>query len=321
MISAAHDLLKTDIDSQNNMTKRYGGKYDCNEISTGAVLLADVLPGLLMKFLISAFSNRISYAKKFIFIVITGSLSFIIVSQTSNSIKWLIFTGICCASVSTSVGELTFLSLTTLYPTNMSFFPYVIGSGTSGLLSSFFYAGLASYFTPKKAILYMLFVPFLMTMAYMLLPDHNSSLLRRSHFSAIKLIDSKETEINEKNLVPFESMGLYDKFKLTKPLLKYMVPLFIIFYSEIIVHNTDVLFLHVIYGFIPSITIVLIITFWEGLIGGGCYVNALNLVSIQIPKIYREFSIGVTTIADTIGIALAGFTALPLHNAICRLGM
>lgn len=35
MISAAHDLLKTDIDSQNNMTKRYGGKYDCNEISTG----------------------------------------------------------------------------------------------------------------------------------------------------------------------------------------------------------------------------------------------------------------------------------------------
>lgn len=292
--------------------------------------MADVLPGLLMKFVISAFSDRISYLKKFVFIVLTGSLSFIIVSQTSNSITWLIFTGICCASVSTSVGELTFLSLTTLYPTQMSFFPYVIGSGTSGLLSSFFYAGLASYFTPKKAILCMLFVPFLMTIAYALLPDQNSSLLRRSQFSALKLIDSKETEIEEKNLVPFETMGLYDKIKLTKPLLKYMIPLFIIFYSEYLINqglyellyfkdnnlikdhssqyrwynvafrtgvfisrlslqifpitflpifpilqilNFLILFMHIIYGFIPSITIVLIITFWEGLIGGGCYVK------------------------------------------------
>lgn len=35
MISAAHDLLKTDINPKKNFTKRYGGKYDCNEISTG----------------------------------------------------------------------------------------------------------------------------------------------------------------------------------------------------------------------------------------------------------------------------------------------
>ena len=283
-----------------------------------------------MKFVISAFSDRISYLKKFMFIVITGSMSFIIVSQTSNNIKWLIFIGISCASVSTSVGELTFLSLTTLYPTQMSFFPYVIGSGTSGLLSSFFYAGLASYFTPKKAILCMLFVPLLMIVAYVFLPEHNSSLLRRSQFSALKLIDSKEIEIEEKNLTPFETMGLKDKLMLTKPLLKYMIPLFLIFYSEYLINqglyellyfknnnlirdhssqyrwynvsfrtgvfisrlslqiipitflpifpilqilNFIILFTHVIYNYIPSISIVLLITFWEGLIGGGCYVK------------------------------------------------
>lgn len=35
MISAAHDLLKPETNSQKNNHKRHGGKYDCNEISTG----------------------------------------------------------------------------------------------------------------------------------------------------------------------------------------------------------------------------------------------------------------------------------------------
>ncbi|CAF0962848.1 unnamed protein product [Brachionus calyciflorus] len=379
MISAAHDLLKDDESYANNVTKKYTGKYDCNEISTGAVLLADVLPGLLMKIIFSAYSDKISYNKKFYLIIFTSSLSFLVVSQTPNDIKWLIFTGICSASISTSVGELTFLSLSTLYPTNMAFFPYVIGSGSSGLLSSFFYAGLASYLSPKRAILFMLFVPCIMSLAYFLMPESNSSYLKKSQYSALKLVTSKsEEDLAERNLVPFETMNLSDKFKLAKPLLKYMIPLFIIFYSEYLINqglyellyfkndrfvkdhssqyrwynvcfrlgvfvsrlslkiypitflpifpifqiiNFVILFANVLYGFIPSIFIVFLITFWEGLIGGGCYVNALNLVSIEVPKIYREFSIGVTTIADTIGIALAGFTALPLHDAICRFGM
>ena len=51
MLSAAHDILdeiekdglnKTPIE---NPSKNITNKYDCNSLSTGAILLADVLPG------------------------------------------------------------------------------------------------------------------------------------------------------------------------------------------------------------------------------------------------------------------------------------
>ena len=48
--------------------------------------------------------------------------------------------------------------------------------------------------------------------------------------------------------------------------------------------------------------------------------NAFNLVSIEVPKNVREFAIAITSIADSFGITLAGFTAIPVHNAICKYG-
>lgn len=44
------------------------------------------------------------------------------------------------------------------------------------------------------------------------------------------------------------------------------------------------------------------------------------MVSIDIPKKDREFSIAITSIADSFGITLAGFTSIPVHNAICNYG-
>lgn len=38
------------------------------------------------------------------------------------------------------------------------------------------------------------------------------------------------------------------------------------------------------------------------------YFSAFNQISIEIPKNVREFSIAVASIADSFGIALAGFT-------------
>ena len=58
----------------------------------------------------------------------------------------------------------------------------------------------------------------------------------------------------------------------------------------------------------------------KGLLGGGCYVNAFYRISIEIDKQDREFSIAIASIADSVGIALAGFTSIPTHNSICNLG-
>lgn len=44
------------------------------------------------------------------------------------------------------------------------------------------------------------------------------------------------------------------------------------------------------------------------------------MVSIELPKDQREFAIAITSVADSFGIALAGSTAIPVHNAICQYG-
>ena len=41
---------------------------------------------------------------------------------------------------------------------------------------------------------------------------------------------------------------------------------------------------------------------------------------MEIDKKDREASIAIASIADSIGISLAGFTSIPVHNAICDYG-
>ena len=84
--------------------------------------------------------------------------------------------------------------------------------------------------------------------------------------------------------------------------------------------NVAIALTQIFFGYMGSIWLVIALIFWEGLLGGGCYVNAFNRLSAEIPKKDREMSIAVASIADSIGIALAGFTAIPVHNAICTYG-
>jgi len=74
-----------------------------------------------------------------------------------------------------------------------------------------------------------------------------------------------------------------------------------------------------IYMFTPSIWIIFVLIFYEGLLGGGAYVNTFYRMSREVPATRREFSMGVVTLSDAVGITLAGFLAMPTHNWICGL--
>lgn len=76
-----------------------------------------------------------------------------------------------------------------------------------------------------------------------------------------------------------------------------------------------------IFFFTPSIWIVFGIVLWEGLLGGGAYVNTFYRMSHEIPVARRNFALGVVPLADSLGIALAGFLSIPTHNALCMLPM
>lgn len=83
--------------------------------------------------------------------------------------------------------------------------------------------------------------------------------------------------------------------------------------------NVAVFLCHVIFWFVPSIWIIFAIVFWEGLLGGGAYVNTFYRMSKELPEARRNFALGVVPLGDTVGIALAGAVAIPLHNALCAL--
>lgn len=76
-----------------------------------------------------------------------------------------------------------------------------------------------------------------------------------------------------------------------------------------------------LYYYVPSFWIVLAFTVWEGLLGGGAYVNTYYKISKELPDAEREFALGTVSMSDALGITLSGFAAIPAHNWICGLSL
>lgn len=83
--------------------------------------------------------------------------------------------------------------------------------------------------------------------------------------------------------------------------------------------NVVIFLFEVIYFFMPSIWVIFAVVFWEGLLGGGAYVNTFYRISKDVPLARRKFALGVVPIGDSMGIAIAGALAIPVHNALCLL--
>ncbi|KAI2885020.1 hypothetical protein CBS11852_8488 [Aspergillus niger] len=79
--------------------------------------------------------------------------------------------------------------------------------------------------------------------------------------------------------------------------------------------NLVVLTLHALFNFIPSVYIIFIVIFWEGLLGGLVYVNTFAEIGDRVPKEDREFSLGATTVSDSAGICIAGFLGMAFETS------
>ncbi|RPB24458.1 golgi integral membrane protein [Terfezia boudieri ATCC MYA-4762] len=82
--------------------------------------------------------------------------------------------------------------------------------------------------------------------------------------------------------------------------------------------NLIILTLHAMYPFIPTVWIVFVVIFWEGLLGGSVYVNTFAKITEEVGLSEREFALGAVTVADSGGICIAGFVGLWLEGALCR---
>ena len=254
MLSEAHDFLKTEEKTLINRDN-FNDRYDCNEHSTGLVLIIDVIPGTLTKFIVPFFVHKLEYWQRILITMTAASVSFLIIGNADHEIKGLVFTGIIFASFATSFGEMTILSLSTFYSSKLSLAGYASGTGASGFVSTFIYAFLTSIgMTPSSTILLMLIVPVLMGFNFMMLPPYryDFSKVNKDDESAIKeakgndiplqVLDEPRTELdnNEKDVIismDKKDFKFKDKIFLLRHLLKYMIPLFLVYYSEYLINQ------------------------------------------------------------------------------------
>ena len=71
-------------------------------------------------------------------------------------------------------------------------------------------------------------------------------------------------------------------------------------------------------GWMGSVWVVFAVVFWEGLLGGGVYVNTFAEIGEGVPPEGREFALGAVSVADSAGIVLAGVVGVGVEVEVCR---
>ncbi|XP_031417536.1 battenin [Clupea harengus] len=405
MLSAAHDILKQqetntlptppsppppDNNNSSNSSSNSSGRYDCNPTSTAAVLLADILPTLLIKLSAPFFIHAVPYGFRVLVCIVTATASFLLVSFSTS--VWMSILGVIFASVSSGLGELSFLSLT-VYFNRAVLSGWGSGTGGAGVGGALLYSGLTQAgLTPQVTLLCMLLVPVVMAISYYFLlvfppsfPQWSSGEAEPSVFVGGSsqehrpLVDEDEEEEQEAlgdgtELKSTGALNFTEKLVIIKGLIRFIVPLAVVYFAEYFINqgllellffpesslshaeqyrwyqslyqigvlvsrsslfclrirwvgvlsalqcvNAVLLTMAVYYQFLPAVWVVLIIVFYEGLLGGAAYVNTYYSISTETGDREREFSMAAASVGDSLGISLSGATALPLHHYFCSL--
>lgn len=153
MLSAAYDLISKDSTD---------GGY-CGKISTGAILLADVLPALGIKLIAPTFIHKIHYNVKVSGAAFISFASFIMVASSTNFT--LILFGVALAALSSGLGEVTFLALTSHFERAV-ITSWSSGTGFAGILGATIYLALNIILSPSQTIYLMVIVPGIQLITY-----------------------------------------------------------------------------------------------------------------------------------------------------------
>jgi len=390
MLSAAHDILDDPHSGSNhsgvNVTQigalgsgNETNRLDCNTISTGAILLADILPTLLIKACAPFFVHLLPYDIRVLIVVVFQGMSFPLVAESNRS--GAIF-GVVCASIASGLGEYSFLQLGSYFDSNV-ISTWASGTGGAGVFGALIYAGLTNAgVSPRITLFIMLVNPVVLFLAYFALLVKPMSLARTFDRAPVVVDDGNPTPLVRDNRRNDEttSYTVAQKLKCIWGLRGYMFPLGIVYVSEYFINqglhellyfkgssswlshkeqyrwyqvdyqvgvlisrssvncftikrlwmlpilqllNVALLLSQVLGNYFPAgnagLWIVLAIVFYEGLLGGAAYVNTFYNITKEVPEERREFSVGAVSIADSIGIALAGAISIPVHNYLCSM--
>uniref|UniRef100_A0A914XQK0 Battenin n=1 Tax=Plectus sambesii TaxID=2011161 RepID=A0A914XQK0_9BILA len=175
MLSAAKDILKRQEGTiipfpnatavgkcEEDITSR-----NCAQISTGAVLLADILPTLIIKLIAPFFMHRIPFGVRHLVVVVFQASSFIIVALSAGI--GMSLSGVIFASIAAGLGEITYLAMAAHFPKDV-ISTWSSGTGGAGIVGALAYAGLTEPYlfnlTPRTTLLILLVVPMIFAVAF-----------------------------------------------------------------------------------------------------------------------------------------------------------
>ncbi|KAK5968382.1 Battenin [Trichostrongylus colubriformis] len=271
MLSAAKDILETDSGDH-----KYNGTHNCRErivdrqcqrMSTGAVLLADIIPALVVKVTAPLYIRMVPFGFRHLLVVMAQMLSFILVAMSSN-VSVALF-GVVVASWGSGLGEISYLALASYFDSQVVSM-WSSGTGGAGIVAAMAYAVLTDplmlHLSPNTALYSMLVIPliFAYTFWFILeLPqtvhrvkvcdpktyvvrqrnDRVSGVRRRSPSSESEierpLLDGVDEDGGPSGPSPEPTQrgGLHQDFRHITPLFKYMIPLIIVYFAEYFINQ------------------------------------------------------------------------------------
>ncbi|GEQ69779.1 hypothetical protein JCM33374_g3453 [Metschnikowia sp. JCM 33374] len=300
------------------------------------------------------------------------------------------------ASISSGLGEVSFLQLTHFYDEKNSIGGFSMGTGGAGIMGSFCFLimtnvlGMSSWFALTAFAMVPIAFPIIF---FLVLPTPIHGARYDSLSQDIRLRSSADMEPQDETQILALSVrsleANWNRFwqhfdsttRLIIPLVRpYMVPLCSVYIAEYVINqgiSPTLLFplndlpqwlfksyrdIYVVYGFVyqfgvffsrssvtfgfrfkrlyvlsllqilnvvitiyqslydvpfNSILPVMILIFYEGLLGGLSYVNTFMSVSQNVNSDTREFSMACVGISDSFGIMVAGFLNVWLEKSLC----
>lgn len=223
------------------------------------VLLPDVAPSFIIKLAAPFFVHVIPYSFRISILVFLSCLGMLIVAISDHILPRLF--GIAIASLSSGLGEISFLSLTHYYG-DISISGFSSGTGGAGLVGSFIYLALTTWIgvSVKSTLLIFSVFPVSFWVAfYYILPApsivgpsnelHGYQKIDNEDDGESQLLDSTQSDqvflCNSGNVTKHlgsskrpKIESVYATFKRLKPLVTpFMIPLFLVYVAEYIINQ------------------------------------------------------------------------------------
>lgn len=212
----------------------------------GVVLLADILPSLIVKAIAPLVIHQFAYHVR-LWTLVALSVPGMLLISFSNESKPVVILGICMASASSGIGEVSFLLLTHYYSRNLSIGGFSTGTGAAGIVGSFLFLLFTNVFqlSASNSLLVFSIAPFCHVAAYyLILPRLNTTYERISMDEDLLSSSTMERNVVVNTIFKLESRfgRIASHFWITcqraSPLVRpYMVPLCSVYIFEYVINQ------------------------------------------------------------------------------------